>query len=175
MKTVIRMKVCACAVLFASLMAASGPAVAIQPMVCKNPVGVYASSHSSESDAKAMGKLAWEQKVASQYGANWADFSKAQSISYQCHEVSGGWTCVTAAKPCTPGTLPSADGNSTPYTQSPRDPPQQRLPAPPLIKKGKKRLRNTSKYYPTIPNRPSPAMTKFRTIQGMGGMRRRLR
>ena len=39
----------------------------------------------------------------------------------------------------------------------------------------KRRFRNTSNYYPTIPNLPSPAITKFRTNQGMGGMRRRLR
>jgi hypothetical protein len=68
-------------------------------------------------------------------------------------------------------------------------------PAPALIKKGKKRLRNTAKFYPTIPNRPSPAMTNnspsrrngvlrkrrravsgnFRTMLSQGGMRRKAR
>jgi hypothetical protein len=71
----------------------------------------------------------------------------------------------------------------------------QHVPAPALIKKGKKRLRNTAKFYPTIPNRPSPAMTNnspsrrngvlrkrrraasgnFRTMQGLGSMRRKAR
>ena len=68
-------------------------------------------------------------------------------------------------------------------------------PVPALIKKGKKRLRNTAKFYPTIPNRPSPAMTNnspsrrngvlrkrrraasgnFRTKLSQGGMRRKAR
>ena len=71
----------------------------------------------------------------------------------------------------------------------------QHVSAPALVKKSKKRLRNTSKYYPTIPNMPSPAMTNnspsrrngvlrkrqrgasgnFRTMQGLGSMRRKAR
>jgi hypothetical protein len=48
-------------------------------------------------------------------------------------------------------------------------------PAPALIKKGKKRLRNTAKFYPTIPNRPSPTMTNNSPSRRNGVLRKRRR
>ena len=100
MNTVIRMKVGVCAILFAGLMATSGPAIAKVTIECKNPIEVSGGILPFESAAQDYAKNKWKFAVFQKYGAYWTDFSQAINIHYQCHEVKGGWTCSLWAKAC---------------------------------------------------------------------------
>ena len=108
MNTVIRMKVGACAILFAGLMATSGPAIAKSTIECKNQlVGGTSPIVSSQLEAQAIAINFWGAVVLYNHGQYWADFSKAKNIQITCQELRTGWKCTVAASPCAQVKSPS--------------------------------------------------------------------
>lgn len=167
MNTIIKMKVGACAMLLGILAAATGPAIAKVTFECKTIISVTSSIFPVEFMALKAASNLWKQEVTAKYGAYWADARNAANYSHYCYpapQYSPHKMCNLWGTPCAQVKPPSSSAHHP-----------LRVPAPALIKKSKKRLRNTSNYYPTIPNLPSPAMTNLRANRGLGGMSRRLR
>jgi|GEM_PF-4349718 len=98
MSTIIRIG--ACAIGIASLIATSGPALAMTTTACKNPVEVGGGILPGEPQAKSYAKSKWVQATKIKYGAFWANYSMAKSKHYTCKKVKGGTTCKLSAQPC---------------------------------------------------------------------------
>ena len=121
----IRMKAGACTLLFAGLIT-TGPTVAKVTIECKNPVTVTWVSTVNDNDDQLKQIELWKQAVASQYGAYWADSSRAKSFHHNCTVVGRESICTTTAAPCAPVKPPSSSASN------PEPPPARttRLPEP---------------------------------------------
>ena len=182
MNTEILMKAGFCAVLFAGLLASSGPGEAKVTIACKNPVVTGDTDYKRTRQAAEIQAMHdWSNKVANQYGLYWASFYKAKNPQFTCLKWPHGWRCSVTASPCAQVKPPSSSANlrMVPALQSRisrnqrlqvtqgiskpvrgrYSPPRYRQAGPPFVSGQRRKLISRAQLYrsftPALPPAPS--------------------